>query len=490
MKSYKEILEQLKGKQHKIDKNKNGKIDAHDFKLLRKEESEEAELEEAAGNKPGWMLKADPKLGAAVKAAQDLAKKRKESYGNPAAGKSVKEEVEDLEERNKENAMKRKMMDASRGARYKVQNKGSGLRDLGWDDKHKTPQAQNKAIGRALRNEENDTTEKNEMAETQLHFIHYAAQEIMDFIKMGGEVEEWYQNKLSKVHSDMESLHSYIEGESRRTGMKEEAELEEGADYKVTVSHLKADKTISKHDYDVKNANDTRHAKNIAINRHTDKHGLKKGEQIYTDSQNVKQMAKEEVELEEAVKVGTKVKIHAPGKDYHDKMGSVGEVRHGAFKGAPKTYTIDYDGKSIQLDKKNIKLHKEEFELDEKLDMKKATMGDVIKDFRKSDAPQFSGKSEEKRRQMAIAAKLEADRGTRKEETEMLSYKDFMMMLEYESKSGVYRHSGSYGSEYAKKEREKDEKGFDSEPSKRGQKVGTKRGPKANLGSSKLHQTK
>ena len=53
----------------------------------------------------------------------------------------------------------------------------------------------------------------------------YAAKEIIDFIKMGGEVEEWYQNKLSKVHSDMEGLHSYIEGEKRRTGMvKEDAE--------------------------------------------------------------------------------------------------------------------------------------------------------------------------------------------------------------------------------------------------------------------------
>jgi hypothetical protein len=35
------VDEELKGKQHKIDKNKNGKIDAHDFKLLRKEEAEE-----------------------------------------------------------------------------------------------------------------------------------------------------------------------------------------------------------------------------------------------------------------------------------------------------------------------------------------------------------------------------------------------------------------------------------------------------------------
>jgi len=39
------VEEELKGKQHKIDKNKNGKIDAHDFKLLRKEEAQQiAEL--------------------------------------------------------------------------------------------------------------------------------------------------------------------------------------------------------------------------------------------------------------------------------------------------------------------------------------------------------------------------------------------------------------------------------------------------------------
>jgi len=32
--------EELKGKQHKLDKNKNGRLDKHDFKLLRKEETE------------------------------------------------------------------------------------------------------------------------------------------------------------------------------------------------------------------------------------------------------------------------------------------------------------------------------------------------------------------------------------------------------------------------------------------------------------------
>jgi len=42
-------------------------------------------------------------------------------------------------------------------------------------------------------------------------------------------------------------------------------------------------------------------------------------------------------------------------------------------------------------------------------------MGSVIKDFYKSDAPQFKGRSKEKRREMAVAAKLEAERGPQNE---------------------------------------------------------------------------
>lgn len=47
--------------------------------------------------------------------------------------------------------------------------------------------------------------------------------------------------------------------------------------------------------------------------------------------------------------------------------------------------------------------------LREKMDMKKADMGDVIDDFKSSDAPQFAGKSDAKKRKMAIAAKLQAN---------------------------------------------------------------------------------
>jgi hypothetical protein len=57
---------------------------------------------------------------------------------------------EELDERNKENALKRKTMDASRGARYKAA--GNKVPDA--EPEHKTGQQHNKAIGRALRNEE------------------------------------------------------------------------------------------------------------------------------------------------------------------------------------------------------------------------------------------------------------------------------------------------------------------------------------------------
>jgi len=42
------LLEALKGKQHKIDKNKNNKIDSQDFAILRAQQKEELELDEAS----------------------------------------------------------------------------------------------------------------------------------------------------------------------------------------------------------------------------------------------------------------------------------------------------------------------------------------------------------------------------------------------------------------------------------------------------------
>jgi len=60
------------------------------------------------------------------------------------------------------------------------------------------------------------------------------------------------------------------------------------------------------------------------------------------------------------------------------------------------------------------KANEEVERVDEKLNLKKAEMGEVIKDFYKSKAPQFKGRSKAKRREMAVAAKLTAERGGRR----------------------------------------------------------------------------
>jgi hypothetical protein len=534
MKSYKEILEALKGKQHKIDKNKNGKIDAHDFKLLRKEESELTEATvktqkyswgtmktvhhgadfsiplhpehhkaiaklkdeqehkfktedgkhwtarrkgedvhfQGANNGGATKVKhSDLKEETEIDEAEDRMARSDYKVG-PSGRKSHKQIVFANSDKKDEKEMKeqapvapvpdRKYIKGTKEYKEYMATKKSRVGhptneevdkkkedDLPFtpDKPKKNPIAKAGKFGigpstakhlakmgmqKAMKSmkEETDESEKMEMAQTQLHFIKYAAEEILEYIDMGGEVEEWYQNKLSKVMSEVESLHSYIEGESRRTGMKEEVEELDELNKSTLASYAKK----ATHDSRMK----------MAIGKDFERVGANTRKPEYK----------------------------AGAKKWEDKYKSDARKREAGV------------GKAID------RLAKEEVVLDEKINLATAKMGDVIKDFQSSDAPQFAGKSKEKRREMAIAAKLEADRGTQKEETEMLSYKEFMMMLEYEAKGGVYRHSGTYGSEYAKKEREKDEQGFESEPAKRGPKTGSKRGPKANLGSSKLHQTK
>lgn len=80
---------------------------------------------------------------------------------------------------------------------------------------------------------------------------------------------------------------------------KEELELDEGQDYSVTVTHY-ADGKHTPHEYTVKNANDRRHAKHIAMQLHAKKIGtLKQGEQYSSSNTQVKELQKEEVDLTE-----------------------------------------------------------------------------------------------------------------------------------------------------------------------------------------------
>lgn len=49
----------------------------------------------------------------------------------------------------------------------------------------------------------------------QLQFISYAAEEIMEYLDMAVDPDEWYQNKLAHIHDQMQTLHAYAEGEKR-----------------------------------------------------------------------------------------------------------------------------------------------------------------------------------------------------------------------------------------------------------------------------------
>jgi hypothetical protein len=63
---------------------------------------------------------------------------------------------------------------------------------------------------------------------------------------------------------------------------------------------------------------------------------------------------------EAAFKLNTKVKIVGGPKHLKDIEGHIGEIRHGAYKGAPKTYTV-YHGENgaVQLPAEHIRTVKE-----------------------------------------------------------------------------------------------------------------------------------
>jgi len=106
---------------------------------------------------------------------------------------------------------------------------------------------------------------------------------------------------------------------------------------------------------------------------------------------------------------------HSDLKEHVEQIDEVekatGSLKSACWKGYTAVGMKMKNGKKVP----NCVPVKEDSDLEEKIDMNKASMGDVIKDFKKSDAPQFAGKSVEKRREMAIAAKLSADRGVREE---------------------------------------------------------------------------
>jgi len=67
---------------------------------------------------------------------------------------------------------------------------------------------ENKELIEQVINEEPASKDEESMAVKQIEFIEYAAKELMNYVKKGEDFPEWFQNKLSKAHGEIESLHS------------------------------------------------------------------------------------------------------------------------------------------------------------------------------------------------------------------------------------------------------------------------------------------
>jgi hypothetical protein len=116
----KEVEEELKGKQYKLDKNKNGKLDSDDFKKLRNEEEQIAERDEG---KPGKMF-----AKIAAKAAKEYGSKE---AGNRVAG-AIRKKVLAKEEELDEGRMKDIATNRAEDNRLSVPKKNIDVADKSW----------------------------------------------------------------------------------------------------------------------------------------------------------------------------------------------------------------------------------------------------------------------------------------------------------------------------------------------------------------------
>ena len=83
-----EMNEALKGKQHKIDANKNGKIDAQDFKMLRAKKGMKEEVEQVdEASYSAKMARAGKDIGKPGKMFGKIAKKASRKYGKERGAK-------------------------------------------------------------------------------------------------------------------------------------------------------------------------------------------------------------------------------------------------------------------------------------------------------------------------------------------------------------------------------------------------------------------
>src|SRR6056300_1311629 len=241
--------------------------------------------------------------------------------------------------------------------RYKGGNYSGAVKAI---EKIKKGLSNHKQVAAVLKRQNEDIDEpaspdEGGMATDQLEFIKYAADEIMQHIQNGGEFPEWMQNKLSGTFEKMKSLHANIDHENVQD-QKESVELEEKKNWDRAQKELESKKRMQ--------SDDREFEKTAAYIR--------------------------------ALEGSTKEKATKLLSDYINS----------------KIRNLDVKDQIVKILKNNGMWKKnavfvEGVELEEKLKVSDG-LGAWISDFKKSDAPQFKGKSDEEKKNMAIAAFTDA----------------------------------------------------------------------------------
>lgn len=425
---------------------------------------------------------------------------------NKAIDRLAKEEVETIDELSKD-ALNKYKTKATAVARSAQANARYGDPD-DIDSRIKSGQTYDKRVkgikaADSRLKESYDETEydyEGDMARGDLKSIMMNAKRVHDMLSPETNLPEWVQSKITKAEDYISTVANYMAtemmGEETISEDMYSSDMKPGKDGRMKPAHR------------INFANSGTDKTKAEIRKEKEKE--KEMSEQLTFTMTVEEFEQlDEISKKTLGSYVSKASVDMANRTAdatHKKTLAGADYAHNISRGmdaktADKHMKSDYDDAKPDVKKAVKRMHginkavnrltKEEAEqVEEKMDLAKAKMGDVIKDFEKSDAPQFAGKSKEKRRQMAVAAKLGAEREAgMREDLEMPSFADFLK--EYEAKDGVYRHKGSYGSSYQGDSDDEDAPKKPSAPAEkrgRGRPVGSKSGART-AGSSTTKKT-
>jgi hypothetical protein len=390
------VYEELKGKQHKIDANKNGKLDTHDFKLLR----------------------AKKKVAEAIEELDELSKDTVQKYKKAA----VKDyyDADDVDDGRRVGQRYKGIKMANR----KLAKEEVDLHENAWNQL-----GQRKPVGNTLPTPKRGSVEKHGRRFSEGDYVvphtgpHAGEVHKVTSSRVGSvNIVNPYGHKYDSI--TVRAKHEHLSPATKQqtddhkarfaaTAERMKASLKEEAEQIDEISADMADRYLKgKRERDWKRSDDGSYSvprrPQSTRRKNIDARGTSLALRTIQRPRNM--MAKEEAEqIDELSKKTLGSYVNKANFDSGSQGMSAGEMFAGGK--APRAQMNRMRKRATGVEKAVDRLTKEEAELDEKLNMDKASMGTVVKDFQKSNAPQFKGKSQDKRRAMAIAAKLTAERG-------------------------------------------------------------------------------